>query len=211
MPKKCKSKAKTTGKRCRKDVVPGYNVCHIHGGKTPRGWANPNTKHARHSQYVPERLEERFETAINDADIQDMSAELALLDTRIGEMISNIDTENYGSIWNEIIKATLGIKKAMNSGQPLELIAAYNHLESIVEYGADEQSTWDSITKYIEQRRKLVESLHKINTTADNIVTIDELMLSIVRVVGIIREHVTDKEQLMAITADIGAFVNAEA
>jgi hypothetical protein len=39
----CQAKAKQTGKRCGNFAVKRRNVCHIHGGKTPKHNSGPKT------------------------------------------------------------------------------------------------------------------------------------------------------------------------
>ena len=154
-PKKCKSKAKTTGKRCKKDVVPGYDRCNTHGGKTPRGWNSVHTKHGRYIKDTPIRLLDRYEDAINDPQIVDLKAEMALVSSLIGEMLDQFESERYGSIWDDVRHARNAIKRAMNSGDPKQMIDAYNYLDSSVNASYDEQATRDNLIKLIEQYRKM--------------------------------------------------------
>lgn len=207
---RCKSKAKTTGKRCRKDVVPGYEVCNTHGGKTPRGWDSVHTKHGGYIDNPQERLFERYQNAINDPQIVDLKAEIALITTRIGEMISNLaDAKRNGSIWNDVRDARDEIKRSMNSGDFKKMIAAYDYLDRVVIAGYEDQSIWDNLGRLVEQQRKLIESQHKLQTDADKLITIEDLTHSVMRLTAIIKKHVDDRKILSAINTDIREFMNA--
>lgn len=206
----CRGKSKRSGERCKNNASKGYNVCHMHGGKTPRGFASVHTTHGRYIKDVPERLYERFQDAINDPDMIDLKAEIALTESRTSEIIANIENERYGKFWDDVGDARNEIRDAMHSGVPGQLIAAYNLLDAVISDAQADQQTWDVLSKLVEQRRRLVESQHKLQTSADNLITVDQLMLSVVRIIGIIKEHVKDKKQLAAINLDIGEFVNAE-
>ena len=53
---KCTAISKRSGKQCRRPASHGRIVCHIHGGKSPRGLAHPSMTHGRLSKHVPRRM-----------------------------------------------------------------------------------------------------------------------------------------------------------
>lgn len=46
----CKAKSKQSGSRCKNYAVKGRNVCHIHGGKTPKHNLGPKTLEGKKRQ-----------------------------------------------------------------------------------------------------------------------------------------------------------------
>lgn len=46
----CQAKSKQSGKQCGNFSVRDRNVCHIHGGKTPKHNKGPNTEEGKLSQ-----------------------------------------------------------------------------------------------------------------------------------------------------------------
>lgn len=48
--KTCKAKSKQSKQRCKNFAVRGREVCHIHGGKTPRQNLGPKTEAGRQRQ-----------------------------------------------------------------------------------------------------------------------------------------------------------------
>lgn len=62
----CEATAKSTGERCKKDAIPGTNVCHVHGGNAPQV-----------RKKAQERLNEMADqtTAAIQSDIEDLQAE----------------------------------------------------------------------------------------------------------------------------------------
>jgi len=63
MPQQCTATAKSTGERCKKDAVPGAEVCHVHGGNAPQ---------------VRKKAQERLDRMADDvtADMQDVIQDL---------------------------------------------------------------------------------------------------------------------------------------
>jgi hypothetical protein len=49
---KCQAKAKQSGKRCGNFAVRNRNVCHIHGGKTPKHNCGPKTEAGKMRQKI---------------------------------------------------------------------------------------------------------------------------------------------------------------
>lgn len=90
---RCTAKAKQTGARCKRNATPGRNVCRMHGGKSLRGIDAPNFKTGRYSKCLPDRLAERYEEALNDAELTRLGDEIALVDARLQDVIERLRTD----------------------------------------------------------------------------------------------------------------------
>ena len=68
----CTAKAKSTGNQCKKDAIPGTNVCHVHGGNAPQV-----------RKKAQERLDEMADetTASVQQNIRDLQKEYARAET----------------------------------------------------------------------------------------------------------------------------------
>ena len=102
----CTATSKRTGERCKARAVTGRSVCYHHGGKTPRGTALPQTTHGRYSQDLPTQLADRYQAAQADPDLLSLRDEIALMSTRIGELLSTITagqrTDEAQATWEAI-------------------------------------------------------------------------------------------------------------
>lgn len=201
---RCKSKAKTTGKRCKKNACVGRDDCELHGGKTPRGWANPNTKHGGYSKHMPTRLGAEFEASLNDPQLHDLKSEMALVNMRIKELLGKLDLERDGSAWEEVKGARDNIRIAMKSQSPTQMIFAFNYLDDVINRAYGDTEIWDNITRLIEQQRKLAESYRKIIADAETTITAENIIGIAGAIVRIISDHVSDPKRLSAINQDIG-------
>lgn len=201
----CQATAKRSGKRCLLPAVNGYDVCRVHGGKTPRGVASVNTKLGRYSKDLPTRLAGRFQKALDDPQLGNLKAEIALLDTRIAEMVAGLDTQQHGMVWETVGDARNAIKAAMRSGKADQMIAAYDYLDDVINSANSDMEIWDEVVRLIEQRRKLTDSERKRQVDLEQMITAERAMLLVSALMGVIKEHVTDKRQLAAIAADCRA------
>jgi hypothetical protein len=184
------------------------NVCRVHGGKTPRGILSANTKHGRYSKDLPTRLAARFKDAIDDPELGTLKSEIALLDTRIGEMLSSVDTEQYGDIWKQTHDGFHRLKAAINSKDGNMMASALNDMDAAIKRGYSDMSTWDSIIKVIEQRRKLTDSERKRLVDLQQMITAEQSMLLVGTLMRAVKEHVTDKRALSAIANEIRAITS---
>ena len=96
---RCKALAKSTRERCRRAVTPGREVCHYHGGKSLRGIAHPGYKHGRYSKDLPMRMVARYSKALADPELLNLSAEIAIAEARIAELLGKVDAGEAGGLW----------------------------------------------------------------------------------------------------------------
>ena len=87
---RCHAHSKQTGLPCRQPAVRGREVCRFHGGHQPRGIASPRWKGRGYSKDLPTRLADRFRKAMRDPNLLACTSEVALLDSRIGEILGSL-------------------------------------------------------------------------------------------------------------------------
>ena len=90
--KQCGAKTRS-GEPCKNAAMLGASRCRFHGGKTPRGHALPQTRHGRYSKDLPTYLASRFHESQSDPDLLNLRAEIALIDTRLGELVASLNKE----------------------------------------------------------------------------------------------------------------------
>lgn len=207
----CTAKSKQSGVQCKKDAVAGCSVCHIHGGKSLAGIASPTYKDGRYSRYMPTRMRGRYEEAQRDPALLELREEIALLDARLVDLLSRVDTGESGALWRALMTARMELIAAKRAGDLKEQGALLNHILELISQGHSDYRAWSEIAVTLEQRRKLVESERKRLVEAQQTLTVEKAMLLIGAIGGIIKAHVTNAEQLRAISHDISALVTLEA
>lgn len=197
----CQAKAKSTGKQCQRSAVNGKRVCTVHGGLTPGGVASPNFKTGRYSKYLPDRLTSRYETAVNDPQLLELNHEIALIDSRLSDLLSRVDSGETGQLWQGVAKAWQSYRSKQDDETAVQL-------DTLIKKGHDDYQAWNEIQTVVEQRRRLVESERKRLVEAQQYVTAVQAMTMIGNVLAIIKDNVTDRKTLQAISQGINQLVS---
>jgi hypothetical protein len=201
--KKCGARTKHDGTPCERSPVRGRTRCRLHGGKTLVGTASPTYRNGRYSAYVPERLRERYEAAEDDAELLSLRSEVALVDARLADLLARVDSGESGKLWAELRRAYRAFIRARQAG--LGEAAALATVERVIERAVGDHQAWAEIGELVEQRRKLTESESKRLVTLQQMITSEQAMAMIGRLVDIITRHVPDQRALSAIIVDIQA------
>ena len=62
----------------------------MHGGRSLQGVDSPRFKTGRYSKCLPDRLVERYEEALNDAELTRLDNEIALVDARLQDVLERL-------------------------------------------------------------------------------------------------------------------------
>ncbi len=184
--------------------------CRMHGGATPHGPDLPQYKTGRYSKYLPARLAGRYQEAQADSELLALREEVVLTDARLADVLKRVDTGESGELWRNAKGAFENFKSAQGKGDIDKSREALTDLSALLTRGQDDYATWDEVGKLLEQRRRLVESERKRLVEMQQMITAERAMLLISAFVGIIRNHVTDRATLAAISADVGRLVSAD-
>ncbi len=195
----CAAKSKQSGEQCKKDAVTGMRVCHIHGGKTPKGIASPHYKGKGYSKYLPERMRETYSAAINDSQLLELRNSIGLADSRLVDLLGRVDTGESGVLWRKARAAYYDLLEAFKDEDAKEINKALNSLSVCLQRGVDDYAAWDEVNKAIDQRRRLVESERKRLVEMKQTITAEQAMLLVTALLTTIHEHVKDRSTLAAI------------
>lgn len=196
--------AKTrTGEPCTMQAMSNGR-CRMHGGLTPTGLAHPSTVHGRYSRHLPTRLAGRYLEAQSDPDLVSVREEMALVDARIADVLTRVDTGEAGALWAALGKAVGEYRAAADEDRD----AAFSEIEHLCRQGLDDWAAWAEVLNLIERRRKLAETETKRLAAIGQTITAERAMLLLSAVVDVIKRHVTDHATLAALSRDIGALVD---
>jgi hypothetical protein len=199
-----------TGDSCKQPALENGR-CRFHGGKTPKGIDSANFRHGRYSHYLPARLKQRYEEACQDDRLLEMRDEISLLDTRITELISGMDTGESGRIWRDLKNARKQLLYAKQVDDQSGMTQALNSIVILIQNGARDWEAWAEITTTIEQRRRVVESERKRLLEMQQYITAEKAMLLIYAVAEILKRHIPDRQLLDQISGEIGRLINPDA
>lgn len=164
------------GNPCQRIACRGTTKCSRHGGKSLRGMASPSLKHGRYSKDLPTRLAARAEAALASPRLLSLEDEIAVMQARLGELLSRVDTGESGATWGQVRAALEAFKAASAAGDMAGMNTAFAALDRLVTHGASDVQTWKDIEQTGEALRRLVQTQGKTLVALQQIVTVQQLM-----------------------------------
>ena len=133
---RCTAQSKQTRQRCRRWPTPGSHLCRMHGGRTPAGVAAPTFKHGRYSKQLPSRLAARYAEAATDPRLLELREDVALLDSRIADVLQRVDSGESGSLWRRLQAAHRVFPEARRRNDMSAMRMALDDLLALIAQGA---------------------------------------------------------------------------
>lgn len=203
----CTAQSKRTGERCKAGAVPGRKTCRHHGGKSLAGPLSPRWKNGRDSDYLPKRMRDDYHQAIANPEYLALRQDIALVDSRITDLMRQVDGGEPGRLWAELQGARRDYAAAQRIPDKLErgnaMIAAAGMMCELIERGAGEWAAWESIFSLVERRRKLVDTDRKRLVDAQQMVRTDQAMALMGILVETVLGYVHDPDDRAAIGREL--------
>lgn len=162
MKTKCGAKTRA-GTTCEIAPVAGRTRCRLHGGATPRGPAiGPAFKHGRYSLDRPTRLAAQYEELQADPDLTSVREEMALIHTRITEVLSQLSDEltdaQTREVWREI--CALVERKRRLAESEVRRITVFQQVMSAEQAAVLVAALTDAVFRHVHDRDTL-EAIRK--------------------------------------------------
>lgn len=204
--KTCGAKTRS-GKPCQ-NAPMANGRCRMHGGATPKGVASPAFKTGRYSRYLPERLMERYQDALHDEDLLNLRHEVALVDTRIADLLEQVERGDLGARWLELQAHYETLTLATQQKDLGAGAAAFEKIGALITGGASDYLVWAQISAMLEQRRRLAESERRRLVDMQQMITSEQAMTLVAALSDIVRKRVTDRDILAAIQNDLARLLD---
>lgn len=201
----CTATSKRTGLRCGANAVDGKNVCYHHGGRSLSGVASPSYKHGRYSRVLPARLLDRYQEAAQDPELLALREDVALLDTRLADLLKRVDSGETGRAWRAARDGLAQVNRGIARNDPDELKDGLAVLREAIGQGVSDYAAWNEVAAVLEQRRRLVESERKRLVEMQAMLSAEQAMLLLTAVLDAVRRHVSDRGALAAIATELAA------
>ena len=134
----CTAKAKSTGKRCTRDAVKGYNVCYVHGAN-PKNHGGGQIKHGLYVRNPSEKPKRTLEAA---AEIElTLMPELELLRSRLALFMETVEGRDRESGPDIPLNAFMMESLAKVIGRIESLVKSISQLKLISDVGVPEHVT----------------------------------------------------------------------
>ena len=193
----CKATAKSTGERCRRHAVTGYEVCEVHGGLTPRGEDSPHYQGKGRSKYLPSRLRNRYEEALGDPDLTDMKRVVALRETFIGERLESMEeSPDSRAAWKEVARLVSSLETAYTTVDNAGMVAGLRGLRALLRDRERYNATREEVEQALSEQRRDIDALKKNELAGEKAISAAELGLFLGALLQVVREVVTSQQEI---------------
>ena len=125
------------GAPCRQPGTGAGGRCRLHGGASLSGAASPSFRHGRYSRFLPARLLDRYVAAQTDPERLSLLAQLALLDARLSNVLSRVDSGETGGTWRALRQTYSALEAARRPRVEIELRIARLEARVVSPEGTD--------------------------------------------------------------------------
>lgn len=199
----CTAKSKRSRERCKKDAMLGRKTCYYHGGTSRVGMLSPVAIHGDRSRVLPTRLIKRFQEALGDSELLALRNDIATVEARLEEVLSQVDSGESGRLWRDLQRAHAVMQRAQREKNQGALRAALVDLGDLIERGASDRAAWADVLSLMRDKRALVESERRRLVEMQQMITSTEAMTLVSALSESVRTHVKDTEALKGISADL--------
>lgn len=189
--------------RCKQTAIKDNGRCRHHGGKSLKGKDSGTFKNGKYSRSLPDNVAERFEEVRDDEHLTDLREEIALIETRVHEVLTALDAEDSAELWEDIEKHFEKFQVARDTGDNQGMAEQLRYLENLIEKGAEQRSKWREIGELVDMKRRLVDSERRREKALQAYVPMEDFVMSMHTVDEILRRHVDDPETMREIARDL--------
>jgi len=162
--------------------------------------AHPSFKHGKYSTVLPRRMSAAYEASQNDEALLALTHEIHLLDARIADVLSRVDSGESGNIWRSLVAANVELNRARTANDNDRIVAAIRDIQGLIGRGSHDSAGWAEVERVIQQRRRLVESERKRAVELGTIMTSQQAMMAFSRLFQVIKANIHDRDVLQKIT-----------
>lgn len=203
----CTAHSTTHGGPCGANAMKGKDVCADHGGKSLSGIAHPNFKHGRYSKHLPTRLQARYEEAENDPQLLSLRRSLALLQTRLLELLERLEEQPSGRTWLQLQECLQTYDEARRDDKRL---AAMSRLREIIQCGVDDAECWNEIRSILSDHGDIARKEVKMLAEKQMTVSVQESNVMLGMVAHAIITIVKDVEERKALSRMLAGMARHE-
>lgn len=180
----CTARTSASGytKRCQRYAVHsyGYTVCQMHGAGSP-GKGRPGGGPPKWGPYrLPRDMQQRFEKAMGDPKLLDLSREIVLTREHMTELVENIFSDEAKLARGSLLRGAAIIKEAeqLEDGERKAslLIEALNLISSSFDDVKANMELWDQFSGMAHNLSRLTEKEINRRKALNNYITAEQAM-----------------------------------
>ena len=205
-PLQCTAISRRSGERCKGPAVLGSSTqkCRMHGGVANAvGTRNGNFKHGRHSKYLPSQLENLYEEAVTNPELLELGDHIALLESRVQEILSGLADGEPVPRWSAVIAAFGELETELLCGDVARITPALEKWHKLLDAGKQWDRSWDEIQGTLEQLRKLTDTEVKRKKELSQLVPVERVTVLMMAVANAVKRNVTNPIEIEAVHREI--------
>jgi hypothetical protein len=137
-----------------------------------------------------------------DRELLALRDEIALVDTRLSQLLSGLETGETDALWGRLYEAYVELQAGWQANDGKIMLAALERMGQIIEAGGSQRDVWGEVYVILEQRRRLVESERKRLVAMQQMITAEQAIAMLARIQQVIVETVDDRNVLSSIIAE---------
>ncbi len=207
----CAATSKRTGERCEAWAMTGKEVCYHHGGKSPIAAGSASFKDGSHSKYrtlFSGNALEHYRRASDDPCYIELREEILLLDALIFEELIAAREGEGAALWEELGEQWRRFSEADPTKHPAAAGRALRRVGELIRDGVGRHAAQERAVDLIERKRKLSETERRRLVGEQRTITEEKALAFAAALAAVIRRHVTDREVLANVHADIARLIH---
>lgn len=179
--------AKTRSGNPCKGAPMANGRCRMHGGNARRGIASGTYKHGKYSRYLPGGIQQAYEQSRTDPDLLNLTEEIALLYSRMHELLAGLQPENPHNL--QVAKDWRHFRPAQERRDSAGMLRAAERIDTIVEGAAGNDAVWEQVTRLLAQIAALAEQEQKRRVAMSGLMRTDRVQAFARDLLLIVREE----------------------
>lgn len=207
-PRQCVA-TNSKGEPCRHWAIAGTTVCKFHGGSAAiinSGVASSRYTNGRRSKW-PKSLLAKVNDMENDTQLLAMSDEIRLLDGMLADALERADAGNDMILWSKLQDQVLAFKVGLQTKDRRKQAEAFTRITDISQQGAAVATGFKQAREIIQERAKIVDREQKRLVAMQVMITSEEAVRMMMKMILIVKENVTDRESRNKIITKINQMI----
>ncbi|NJR71170.1 MAG: hypothetical protein HC771_22945 [Synechococcales cyanobacterium CRU_2_2] len=176
------------------------------------GPLHPNYKHGRYAKVLPTRLQENYAAAIADPDLLAQREEIALLTSRLQDVLVRVDTGESGRIWEALKEAATEMTAAKQANDSQGVSTAFQEILRLIKGGHEDYAAWEDVRQIVLERNKLIKAEGDRIIKAKYYLTVEQGTNMLVNVANALKDslkrRISDESTRAVIIRDVGTEIS---
>lgn len=154
-----------------------HDKCHMHGAKSLRGAAHPNFTTGQRSKYAPAKVAARYEEALEDPRLMDLTSNIALREAFIRERLEALDNApDPAQVWQDMTKQLNALEVAYSQADSVKMAQALRAMRSLISERTRYHKTRNEIESALDSQSRDIEREKRLKLQGEHAASADEIV-----------------------------------